>query len=137
MGVIIDFMTNNAVVSIIIISFLITFASTLSLKLLTDQTRVKELRKKQKELSLKLRELQKKGDFTKMEELNKEVLDVNMDLMKSSFSMKQFLITTLPLLLLYTWMKNFFAPLLKSWIWVYFGASLVSSMIVRKILKMD
>lgn len=133
----VDFLTENAVISVIVIGFLVTFLSSLVIKFCTNQERMKELKKRQKELNDKVRELQKKGDFAKIEELNKEVLDVSMELMKVSFSGKQFLLTSLPLLFLFVWLKKIFVPVLGTkWLWIYLGSSLVSSFLSRKILKM-
>ncbi len=134
---IIDFMTENAVISIIIIGIIVTFISSLVMKIFTDQKKIKELKNRQKELNLEVRELQKKGNFSKIEELNKEVIEVGMSLMKASFSGKQFLITTIPFLLLFSWLRETFVPILGSgWIWIYLISSMVSSILVRKILNM-
>ncbi len=134
---IIEFMTKNAVLSIIIISLIVSLTTSVFMKIFTDQERIKELKKRQKELNLKIRELQKKNEFSKIEELNKEVLDVSMQLMKSSFSGKQFLFTTIPLLFLFSWLRTTYVPILgNSWLWIYLASTLVSNIIIRKVLKM-
>lgn len=134
---IIDFMTENAVLSIIIIGLVASLITSIFMKIFTDQEKIKILKNRQKELNLKIRELQKKNEFSKIEELNKEVLDVGMQLMKSSFSGKQFLFTTIPLLLLFSWLRTTYVPILgNSWLWIYLASNLVSNMIIRKVLKM-
>jgi uncharacterized membrane protein (DUF106 family) len=134
---IIGFMTNNSIISLIIVGFLVTFISSFVLKMFTDQEKIKDLKKRQKELNAKVRELQKKGDFSKIEELNSEVMEVSMNLMKASFSGKQFMVTTIPFLLLFSWLRGLYVPVLgNSWFWIYFASTMLSSFIVRKILKM-
>jgi uncharacterized membrane protein (DUF106 family) len=120
-----------------------TLVSTLLMKYLTDQEHLKSLKKRQKELQKDIREAQKKKEFTKLEELNKEAMDIALTMMKASFSIKMMLITMIPFLLLFSWLRGIYSTptvdggvLLKSWFWWYLGSAIVSSMIYRKIFRM-
>jgi len=109
----------------------------LLLRAFTDQEKLKGLKVRQKELQKEIRTCQKNKDFCKIEELNKEAMDVGMTVMKSSFSGKQFLITFIPFILLFSWLRELFVPILGTkWLWIYFGSAMGSSILLRKILKM-
>jgi len=57
-------------------------------------------------------------------------------MMKSSF--KPMFVTIIPFLLLFAWLRGIYGgedPLLGGWIWYYLGFSVVSSIIIRKIMK--
>jgi len=55
-----------------------------------------------------------------------------MEMMKHSF--KPMLYTLIPILILFSWVRGTFSPILSSWFWWYFGAAIISSMILRKVL---
>jgi uncharacterized membrane protein (DUF106 family) len=65
--------------------------------------------------------------------IQSEMLQITGTMMKSSF--KPMLVTFIPFLLLFYWIKGIYTPILASWFWYYLGASLVSSLIFRKLLK--
>ena len=134
-----EYMTMYPRVSLILISAVVTFISTLLMKYLTDQDRLKSIKARQKELQKELKECRKKGDTCRMEEINKEILELSMKMMKASFSFKQILITLIPFLILFHWIRGFYGgepPLLSSWFWWYLGSALVASTVYRKVLKM-
>jgi len=53
-------------------------------------------------------------------------------------SFKPMLITIVPILLFFSFMKGLFVntEIAKTWIWWYIGGSIASSMIFRKLLKL-
>ncbi len=134
---IVSIMTEYAIPSIIFIGISVTTISTLLLKVFTDQEKIKGLKGRQKELQKQLRACQKKGDFCKVEQLNKEAMDVSLSMMKSSFSGKQFLITFIPFILLFSFLRELYVPLLgNKWLWIYLASAMGFSMVLRKLLKM-
>ena len=102
---IIEILQGNPQISIIFFAFLITVFITLVTKLLTDGNRMKELKGKQKELQAKMKE--HKHNPEKMAEFQKEMFSNMGETMKSSF--KPMLITLIPLLVFFGWLKNVFA----------------------------
>lgn len=119
------------VYSIIIISVVVTFISTLITKFLTNQEHLKGLKQRQKELQEEMKK--HKNNPSKVMELQSEALKITGTMMKSSF--KPLLITFIPFLILLYWLKATYEPILSSWIWWYLGASIASSLILRKVLK--
>lgn len=117
--------------SIVIISSLITLAMTLVTKYFTDQNRMKELKDIQKACNIKMKET--KDNPEEMKKVQKQVMECSMELMKHSF--KPLLITMIPLLLIFYWIRNFYTLLLPSWFWWYFGGAIISSIVLRKVLK--
>ena len=76
-----------------------------------------------------------KDDLNLVKELQSEMLKITGVMMKSSF--KPMLITMVPFLLLFYWIRSIYTPLLGfNWFWWYLGSSLVSNMVYRKIFKM-
>jgi len=119
--------------SIIFISIVVTAISTLLMKWLTNQEHLKSLKKRQKELQEEVKKHKDDGEMVK--ELQKEMLSITGTMMKSSF--KPLLVTFIPFLILIYWLRSIYTPLMGgSWIWWYIGASLISSMIFRKVFKM-
>ena len=120
--------------SVIVIAIGVTLISSLITKWLTNQEHLKSLKERQKELQ---KELKTCKDDCKMKEIQMEMMKITGTMMKSSF--KPMLITIVPFLILFAWIRGIYGgeqPLLASWFWWYLGASLVSSLILRKVLKM-
>lgn len=68
------------------------------------------------------------------QELNAEMLSLTGVMFKSS--MKPMIVTIIPFLLLFWWLKGIYVPLLgNSWIWYYLGYSILASIVLRKALK--
>ena len=126
-----ELMIANPKVSIIVISFLVTLAMTLVTKKFTNQNRMKELKEIQKACQIKLKD--SKGDLKKQSEINKEMMECSMELMKHSF--KPMFITFIPLIFLFWWIRGVYSGVLSSWIWWYIGAGVISSIVLRKVLK--
>jgi uncharacterized membrane protein (DUF106 family) len=125
----------NPKVTIVLFAMAITLFVTLITKHFTDQTRIKELKQMQKNCQNKIKE--KKGDIQSQAELQKQMLTHSMEMMKHS--MKPMLITMIPLLLLFNWIRGMYSQtdIATSWFWFYLVASLVSSPIFRKLLKVE
>tara|TARA_Y100000034_G_C6806541_1_gene362213 strand:- start:617 stop:1012 length:396 start_codon:yes stop_codon:yes gene_type:complete len=126
-----ELMIANPKVSIIILGFLVTLVMTIITKKFTDQNRMRELKKIQKACQIKLKDA--KGDIKKQSEIQKEMMACSMELMKHSF--KPMLYTMVPILLLIMWVRNVYAEVLSGWIWWYIGAAMISSIVLRKVLK--
>jgi uncharacterized membrane protein (DUF106 family) len=126
-----DILILNPTVSIIVIAFLITLIMTLITKKFTNQDRMKELKKIQKSCQIKLKDA--KGNMQEMEKINKEMMECSMELMKHSF--KPMLFTFIPLILFFWWIRGIYDPILSGWLWWYIGAGVVSSIILRRVLK--
>lgn len=125
-----ELLIANPKVSIIAISFLVTLFMTLVTKKFTDQNRMKELKDIQKACQIKIKD--SKGDMKKQSEIQKEMMACSMELMKHSF--KPMIFTFLPLIFLFWWIRGVYTDVLAGWIWWYIGASIVSSIILRKAL---
>jgi uncharacterized membrane protein (DUF106 family) len=97
--------------AIIIISAVITTLTTIAYKYLTDQDKMKKLRKEMKAYQKKIKELTKE-DPKKAMKVQKEMMEKNMELMKQSF--KPTLYTLIPLLIIFGWLNAHMAydPLL-------------------------
>jgi len=119
--------------AVIIIGALVSFLTVLLTKYVTDQNRMRELKKMQKDHQEKIK--QHKDDPQKMMELNKEFFSVSMEMLRHG--MKPALFTMIPALILIFWMKEEFATTIiaSSWIWWYIGAAILSSIVFRKVLK--
>ena len=114
------------------ISIMVTLVSTLAHKWLTNQEHMKNLKDRQKEIQ---KELKGCKDPDLLKELNSELLQLTGVMFKSS--MKPMFVTIVPFLLLFNWLRGVYAPILSSWIWYYLGFSIVSSMFIRKVLKVS
>ena len=119
--------------TIIFWGIVVTAISTLITKWLTDQEHLKGLKERQKELQA---EMKKHKDNPKiMEEMQMEILQITGKMMKSSF--KPMFITFVPFILLFTWLRSVYVPLMGfSWFWWYLGSSLVFGIGFRKLFKL-
>jgi len=94
---------------------------------------MKSLKKRQKEIQ---KELKGCKDECLMKELNSEMLKLTGVMMKSSF--KPMFVTIIPFLLLFWWLRGIYTPIMGgSWIWYYLGFSIVSSIILRKVMDVS
>ena len=126
-----EVMIANPKISILFVSIIVTFLSTIAHKYLTNQKHLKELKTRQKELQKELRETK---DPKIMKELNAEMMKIAGVMFKSSF--RPVFVTLVPFLILFGWLRGIYTPVLgSSWIWWYLGFSVVSSMILRKMFK--
>ncbi|MBT7706029.1 DUF106 domain-containing protein [archaeon] len=123
--------------SLIVISAVLTLITTLLMLYFTDQEHIRNLRKRHKELQAEIKVCNKKGDNCRLKEVNDEMVELSMKLMKASFSFKQLLITMIPFLLIFKWLKGIYIPIYGGW-WIawYLLASMISSSLYRKLFKM-
>lgn len=126
-----ELITTYPKVSIIIISFLITFGLTLFTKKFSNQKRMRELKDIQKACQIQLKN--NKGNPQELQKIQKQMMECSMELMKHSF--KPTLYTMAPLLILIFWIKGIYSTVLPGWIWWYIVTGVVSSIILRKVLK--
>ena len=128
-----ELMIANPKLSLIILALLVTLVMTLVTKKFTDQDRMKELKKIQKACQIKLKDA--KGNLEEQQKIQKEMMNCSMELMKHSF--KPLLITFIPLLIFFWWIRGIYTgtDLASSWLWYYIGASIISSIVFRKILN--
>jgi len=117
---------------LLVVSIVVTFFTTLLQKKFTNQSHLKNLRQRQKELQ---KEIRSTKDPKKMGQLNMEMMKLSGEMMKHSFSLKHMMTTMLPLLILFFYLKELMSPILSSWIWWYIGFSVASSIFIRK--KLD
>jgi len=96
---------------------------------------MKEIKEKQKRLKEEMKI--HKDNPQKMMEINKQMMEDFPKQMKQS--MKISVITIIPLLLLFNWLRPTFTQttLATNWIWWYIIASLIFSIVLRKVFKMD
>ncbi len=128
---IIEMMSANPKVSIAVFSVVVTLISTLVQKHFTDQEHLKSLKKRQKEIQA---EIKKTKEPSIMQELNSEMLQLTGLMFKKS--MKPMFVTMIPFLILFTWLRSIYVPVMgNGWIWYYIGYSVLASIILRKVLK--
>jgi len=125
-----EMMIANPKVSLAVFSVVVTLISTLVQKYFTDQEHLKSLKKRQKEIQAEIR---KTKEPSVMQELNLEMMQLTGVMFKSS--MKPMFVTIIPFIILFTWLRSIYAPILGGWIWYYLGYSIVASIILRKVLK--
>jgi len=126
-----NWMITNPEISVVIFAVAMTFVSSLVTKKFTDQNRMKELKKIQKACQIKLKD--QKGNPAKMTEIQKEMMQCSMEMMKHSF--KPMFITMIPLLIFFGWIRGIYTEVFPSWLWWYIGAGVISSFGIRKLLK--
>jgi len=126
-------MIVNPKISLLVVSVIVTFISTIVHKWLTNQEHMKSLKKRQKEIQ---KELKGCKDESVMKELNSEMLKLTGVMMKSSF--KPMFVTIIPFLLLFVWLRGIYVPIMgNGWIWYYLGFSVVASIILRKVMDVS
>lgn len=120
----------NPKVSIICISFLVTVFITVVRYYMTDKEKMKAIRDKQKRLRAEMKE--HRSDPDKMMQINQQMLEDMPEQMKMSF--KPMLVTMIPILIVFAWMRSTYAltALSGSWLWWYIGSSIVFSIILSK-----
>lgn len=101
-----------------------------------DKEKMREIKAKQKELQKQMKEHQKAGNTEKMLELNKEFMSHTLETFKHSF--KPMIITIIPILIFFGFIKNAYATteIAKTWFWYYLGGALVSSLVFRKLFNL-
>ncbi len=134
-----NLLVSYPITGLVLVSIVVTLASTLVYKYATDQDVMKSLKEETKMLSEEAKKA--KDDPKKMIELNKRVMEKNMDYMRHSF--KPMIITIVPFGLFFIWLSKIYSdigPIISSaswlsWFWLYVIFSIVLSIVLRKILK--
>ncbi len=137
----------KGLISILIISFIVTFLQLFLYKKISDQKRIKELKEKQKEI---YREIKNTKDEKRLNKLNKEIMDINFELMK--ISLWPTIIIFFPILLVFIFLRYAYAyaeigniiewpwnlPVVGNgagWFLCYIVFGFIFSLIFRKIMK--
>jgi len=130
-----ELIQNNPRIAIVILSFIVTLFITIVNYFMTDRKRMKEIKEKQKRLRKELKEF--KDNPQKMMELNKQMMEDMPEQLKHSF--KPMLVTIIPLLILFKWLRATFliTTIAGSWFWWYIIASIAFSMILRKVFGLQ
>ncbi len=128
----------DPLLGILTISFLLTLIITILYKVFTDQEALKTIKDELKDMREEMKNF--KDDPQKMMELNKKSMQKSLEQMKHTI--KPMLITMLPLLIIFSWLRSTYSeigPLILglSWLWVYIISSVIFSIILRKILKVN
>ena len=122
--------------AIVVVSAVLTLITTLIYKYTTDQKAMKALREELKKLQDEMKTT--KDNPGRMMELQKIMWQKNLDSMKHN--LKPMLITFLPVIIVFRWMAQTFAPYGKiififGWLGTYIICTLVLSIAFRKLLK--
>ena len=130
-----EFVQNNPRMSMALIALVVSLAITIVTHFMSDKERLKEIKDKQKSLR---EEMKKHRDNpSKMMEINKKMMEDMPEQMKHSF--KPMIITIIPLLILFKWLRSTFTltSIASSWIWWYIGFSMFFSIALRKVFKLQ
>ena len=130
-----EFIQNNPRTSIILLSFVVTLFITIVNFFMVDRNRMKEIKEKQKALRQEMKKY--RDNPSKMMELNKKMMEDMPEQLKHSF--KPMLVTIIPLIILFKWLRATYAitTIAGSWFWWYIGASIIFSMILRRIFGLQ
>ena len=132
---IVESIITNPRISIMVISLIVTIFMTLVRYFVTDKELMKEIREKQKWIREEMKRHRDNAD--KIAELNKQMMEHFPAQMRQTF--KMMLLTMIPLLILLGWLRGVFAQttIASTWIWWYIGFSMLFSIILGKIFKLD
>lgn len=134
METIVNLIEAYPIPSIIVLGLLVSVFITLATKYFSNQERLKEIREKQKMLKKEAKKY--KGDTEKVLQIQKQMMEDMPEMMKHSF--KPMLVTLVPLLILFYWLRKIYDPLLGGW-WIlyYIIASFIFGSITRKLFKVS
>ena len=121
-------------ISIILMALLVSFFISLVNYFVLDKEKMREIKSRQKAIQEEMKN--HKDNPQKMMELNKELMSHMCETFKHSF--KPMLITLVPMLFIFAFFRKEFllTEIAKSWLWWYFGVSILSSIIFRKLFKL-
>ncbi len=133
---ILDIAMTYPQISIIVLALLVSFIISIVNYFLLDKERMHQLKQRQKEIQEKIKHHQTSGDMAKAMALQRELLADMPELMKHS--LKPAIITIIPMLILFSFIKNIFAQtsIAGTWFWYYLVTAIIGSMIFRKLLKL-
>ena len=130
----------NLTYGMIIIIFLITLATTIIQKYATDQKSIKEMKAEQKKLQKEMKE--HKDNPSKMMEFNKKQMEMFWKMMP--MTMRPVIYTGVPIVLFFRWFFDYFLVAgnpkffgIFTWFWFYIIVSIIFSIILRKLLKVE
>lgn len=125
----------NPRVSIVILSFIASLVITTISYFLTDRKKMKEIKERQKDIRLELKKF--KNDPEKVMELNKKMMADFPEQMRAS--LKPMLVTIVPILIFFGWLKSTFAAtdIAATWLWWYIISSIIFSIFIRKIFGLQ
>ncbi len=120
--------------SIIALALAVSFFITLVNYFVLDKDKIRDIKSKQKAIQEEMKKHKDNPD--KIMALNKELMGHAGEMMKHS--LKPMLITLIPALFILSFMRSEFATtgIAKSWIWWYIGASVIGSIVFRKLFKL-
>lgn len=133
--------------SILVISFFVTLFQIVIYKKMTDQSKLKEIKQRQKKLQ---QELTHTKDTQRLKQLQEEMLELMHESMKENF--KPLLVTFLPLIVVFIWLRKAYTdagvgniinwnvnlPVVGTgggWLFCYILFSTIFSMILRKLFR--
>jgi len=121
--------------SIIVLAFIVSLFITIVNYYMIDKNKMKEIKERQKELRKEMKEFRDNPE--KMMEINQKMLADLPEQMKMSF--KPMIITMIPLLILFAWLRSTFVEtaIAGSWLWWYIGSSLIFSITIRKLFGLQ
>lgn len=121
-------------ISIIIIALLVSFFISLVNYIVMDKEKMRDLKARQKKLNEEMK--LHKGDTQKMMELQKQMLSHAGENFKSS--LKPMLITTIPILVVFSMVRGAFAQtvIVSTWYWYYLVTAIAGSLVFRKVFKL-
>lgn len=126
----------NLVVGMIILVFVLTLITTLFQKYGTDQVTLRELKKEQKILQEETKKYKEHPE--KLMDANKKGMELMLKTMP--LTMRPIIFTATPFILLFGWFNDFFLSLENpkifgmNWLLFYLIASIIASIILRKLL---
>lgn len=137
---VVEFIQQYPHISIIGFSILVALVTTIINYFMLDKEKLHSLKARQKELQEEMKK--HKDNPQKVMELNKEIISQTGEMMKHS--MKPIFITFIPIILLFKFLKDSYAPtdlaeikfLFPIWVWWYILAGIVSNFIFRKLFKL-
>lgn len=119
--------------SVIAISALVSLFISIVNHFMMDKDRIRALKEKQKTLQANIKN---ETDPKRKMDMTNEMLQHSMETMKHS--MKPALVTMIPLLIIFWFIKGIFTvtSLGGHWIWYYIGGALVFGLLFRKLFKL-
>jgi uncharacterized membrane protein (DUF106 family) len=129
-----EFVQSYPRTSIILLGLIISLFISLVNYFVLDKEKMRNLKERQKAIQKEMKD--HKDNPQKLMELQKEMLSQAGETMKHT--LKPMLITFIPVLLIFGFMRGLFAPteVAKTWFWWYIGSSFAGSILFRKLLKL-
>lgn len=123
-------------ISISIVALFISLIITIINYFVLDKDKLHSIKARQKELQEKMQAYKKAGNSSKMLEIQKEIASSSLEMMKHS--MKPMLITFIPIIIFFSWIRSVFVltSISTTWIWWYLVSSMIGSIVFRKLFRM-